>query len=590
MMSRTSLLSASRLCLCWIAMVGSSGSLIGQERSSLKDELHRIFEAEEYETESFGPAKWLDEGAFYTILEPSESVEDAKDIIRYETSTGNREVLVDASRLVAEGETKAFEIDDYAWSKDKERLLVFTNTKRVWRRNTRGDYWVLQVAAGQLKKVGGEAEPSTLMFAKFSPDGARVAYVRENDLFVEDIESGVVTALTSDGSETVTNGTSDWVYEEEFDVRDGFRWSPDGERIAFWSFDSSGVGRFALINNTETLYPEVTYIPYPKVGTTNSAARIGVVSSSGGEPRLMAVPGDERDTYVARMEWAGDSETLVLQHLNRLQNTNDVLLADVHTGRVRRVHRDRSDTWVDVMDDLDWSSDSEEFAWLSEKDGWRHAYTVRRDGTGDTLITRFEADVMDVVGMDASGEWLYFTASPENATERHLHRARIDSSAAPERVSPLEQPGSHSYDLSPNGEWAFHTYSRFDTPPVIDLVRLPEHESVRVLVDNARLVEKVSAVVTRPVEFFQTEIAPGVRLDSWMLKPSMFDPGKGYPLLVFVYGEPAGTTVVDRWGGQAHAVPSSDRRRGLRGRQLRESRHSGTERRRLAQDDLRDRG
>jgi dipeptidyl-peptidase-4 len=263
----------------------------------------------------------------------------------------------------------------------------------------------------------------------------------------------------------------------------------------------------------------------------------------------MDVPGDDADTYIARMEWAGDSDTLVLQHLNRLQNTNDVLLADVRTGGVSRVHRDRSETWVEVMDAFHWLSDSEEFLWLSEKDGWRHAYRVRRDGTGDALITRFDGDLIEVVGVDASRGWLYFTASPGNATQRHLHRARIDGSAAPERVSPVGQPGSHSYDMSPNGEWAFHTYSRFDTPPVIDLVRLAEHESVRVLVDNAELQEKVGGIVERPVEFFQTEIEPGVRLDTWMLKPSTFDPGNEYPLLVYVYGEPWDTTVVDGWGG-----------------------------------------
>jgi len=538
------------LCLCSLAVAVFSGALIGQERPSLEDKLYRIFEAEEYEPEPFGPAKWLDDGAFYTTLEASESAEDAKDIVRYETSTGHREILVPASRLVPEGETKALEIEDYAWSKDKRRLLVFTNTRRVWRQNTRGDYWVLETSTGALRKLGGKAEASTLMFAKFSPDGTRVAYVRENNLYVEDIKSGGVTPLTSDGSETIINGTSDWVYEEEFSLRDAFRWSPDGKLIAFWRFDSSGIGKFALINNTDTLYPEVTYIPYPKVGTTNSAVRIGVVSSRGEKTRWMEVPGDDRETYVPRLEWLGGSDALVLQHLNRLQNTNDVLLADARTGHVTRVFRDQSDTWVDVMDGLEWLSDSKEFLWLSEKDGWRHAYRVRRDGTGARLITRFEADVMDVVGLSDARTWLYFTASPENATQRYLHRARVDGRAPPERVSPSDQPGSHSYDLSPNGEWAFHTYSRFDTPPLIDLVRLPEHESVRALVDNEKLVEKVSAIVARPVEFFQTEIEPGVRLDTWMLRPSTFDPNEEYPLLVFVYGEPWGTTVTDRWGGE----------------------------------------
>ncbi len=506
-------------CLLWVV---SSGVVIGQERMSLEEKLHQIFEAEAFETESFGPAKWLDDGAYYTTLEPSESEKGTKEIVRYETSTGKREILVEASRLVPQGETKALEISDYAWSEDKKTLLIFTNTKRVWRRNTRGDYWVLETATEELKKLGGEVEASTLMFAKFSPDGARVAYVRENNLYVEDIASGTITALTGDGSDTIINGTSDWVYEEELGIRDGFRWSPDGKQIAYWNFDSSGIGKFALINNTDSLYPELTYVPYPKVGTTNSAVRIGVVSVDGGETRWMDVPGDKRNTYIARMAWAGDSDTLVLQHLNRLQNTNDVLLADVETGRVRRVYRDQSETWVEVMNDLVWLADSREFLWLSEKDGWRHAYRARSDGTGDELVTRFEGDVMEVVGLDGSKTSLYFTASPENATQRYLYRAPIDGADAPERVSPSDEPGTHNYDMSPDGKWAFHTYSRFEQPPVTDVVSLPEHKSVRVLVDNAELAKKVREFLGPPVVFSQTEIEAGVELDTWELKPRGF--------------------------------------------------------------------
>ena len=559
MTPKTIIPTSSRLVLLCLALILVPSSSNGQdpdpqESTGIDEKLRRIFTDEEFEPEEFGPARWQDDGAYYTTLEPSDSIKDSKDeeaknIVRYETASGLREVVIEAEQLIPGGRTRALEIDDYVWSEDKKRLLIFTNTERVWRRNTRGDYWVMDLASGEMGKLGGDAGPSTLMFAKFSPDGTQVAYVRENNLYVEEIDSGRITPLTTDGSETTINGTSDWVYEEEFGIRDGFRWSPDGQHIAFWNFDSSGVDKFALINNTDTLYPEITYIPYPKAGSTNSAVRIGVVSAGGGETRWMDVPGDPRDTYIARMDWSDDSETLILQHLNRLQNTNDVLLADVATGVVRRALQDRSDTWVDVMDDLEWLEGSEEFLWLSEKDGWRHAYRVRKDGAGDQLITRFEADVISLVGMGGGAEWLYFIASPDNATQRYLYRAKLDGSGRPERVSPADQPGSHSYDLSPDGAYAFHTYSRFDVPPVVDLVRLPEHETVRVLEDNAELVSKLSGMVEPPVEFFQTEVEAGVSLDSWMLRPSSFDASQQYPLLVFVYGEPAGTTVVDRWGG-----------------------------------------
>ncbi len=589
MMSRTRVSPWTWMCLCWLAALVSSGALNGQEHAGLKAELHRIFEAEEYETEPFGPAKWLDGGASYTTLEPSQSVKDANDIIRYDTSGGDREVLVDATRLVPEGETEPLELDDYEWSADKKLLLVFANTKRVWRRNTRGDYWVLEVASGALKKLGADAEPSTLMFAKLSPDGTRAAYVRESNLYVEDIETGALTPLTSDGSETVINGTSDWVCEEELGVRDGFRWSPDGERIAFWRFDTSRVGRFALLNNTDTLYPEVTHIPYPKVGTTNSAVRIGVVGSGGGETRWMDVPGDDRDTYVARLEWAGDSDTLVLQHLNRLQNTNDILLADVRTGQVRRVHRDHSTTWVDLMDEFVWLGDSEELLWLSEKDGWRHAYRVRRDGTGDTLVTRFEADVMEIVGIDSSQTWLYFISSPENATQRHLYRTSLDGSEAPEGVAvgPARQPR-----LRRVPRWRVGLshllpvrHATPDRPRVTPRTRVRpgprgqrkaggegeggRHASRGVLSNRDRARGTARQLDDQAVAVRSQRGVPPARL---RLRRAVGNDGSG-PL-----------------GRRTHALSSSDRRRGLPGRQLRQPGHPGAQGCRLAQDDLRNRG
>ncbi len=294
----------------------------------LPDQLDRIFNKKAYEEKTFGPFQWLEGGKAYTTVEPSPAATDGKDIVRYDSATGARRVLVSASSLVPTPGGKPLAIDGYAWSADGKKLLIFTNTKKVWRQNTRGDYWVLDVATGQLRKVGADKPESTLMFAKFSPDGTRVAYVQANDLWVEDLASGRVTRLTSDGSATTINGTADWVYEEEFGIRDGFRWSPDGRDIAFWHFDASGIGDFQLINDTDTLYPVVTHIPYPKVGTTNSAVKIGIVSAAGGAPRWVELPGDPRNTYVARMEYVDFSGEVVLQQMNRLQNTNDVWLVD----------------------------------------------------------------------------------------------------------------------------------------------------------------------------------------------------------------------------------------------------------------------
>jgi dipeptidyl-peptidase-4 len=496
--------------------------------------IERIFDSRDFATERFGPARWLENGAAYTTVENR-----GRDIVRYATATGERKVLVSAP----------FAISDYEWSSDGNRVLLFTNTRRVWRYDTRGDYWVLDRTSGKLKQLGGDASESSLMFARFSPDGSRVAYVRANDIYVEDLASGRITALTTDGSDTIINGTSDWVYEEELDLRNAYRWSPDGKSIAYWQFDASRVRDYLLVNTTDSLYPIIKRIPYPKVGTTNSAVRVGVVSADGGTTRWMKVPGDPRDHYIAWMDWAANSGELAIQQLDRLQHTNSLILADASTGAVRTALAEHDSAWAEVVDDLTWLGGGKEFLWLSERDGWRHAYVVSRDGSRQRLITRGAFDLESVQGIDERGGWIYYIASPTDATRRFLYRSRLDGTGKPERLTPAGAGGTHSYQLSPDFRWAFHTMSTADTPPVTDLVSLPEHRSRRIFVDNARVRDAVAALRLPPKDFLQMDIGKGVKLDGWMIRPADFDSTRSYPLLVYVYGEPASTTVRDSWGG-----------------------------------------
>ena len=538
--------------LLLVSLVAFSVTVRAQQAApapELFDQVERIFGSAAYQVPRFGPARWLADGSAYTTVETSAERGDAWDIVRYDAATGARSVLIAGSRLIPAGTSTPLEIDDYAWSSDGRRLLLFTNTRKVWRDNTRGDYWVFDIGGGRLRQLGGDAPEASLMFAKFSPDGEQVAYVRANDIYVEGTESGAITRLTTDGSETTINGTSDWVYEEELGVRDGFRWSPDGSHIAYWQFDSTGVGIFTLINNTDTLYPVITRIPYPKVGTSNSAVRIGVVSVASRQTQWMQTPGDPRNTYLARLEWR-DAGTLAIQQLNRLQNQNDLLLADARSGEVRRVFRDSSKAWVELMDEVPWIAKGQAFLWLSERDGWQHVYRVAADGGEPALLTRFDADVIALAGVDEARGWLFFMASPDNATQRYLYRARLDGHGSPERVTPASLPGTHSYDVAPGGRLAFHTYSRFDQPPAVDVVDLAAHRSMRTLTDTSALTKALAPVTKRPVEFFQVDIASDVTLDGWILKPAGFDPTRRYPTIVFVYGEPASQTVVDRWGGR----------------------------------------
>ncbi len=527
--------------------------LSGQEKKhdSLLN-LERIFVTEEFTPEHFGPARWMKDGNSYTTVEKSETVKDGKDIILYSAVTGKREILVGASRLIPDGESAPLRVENYEWSGDGKLLLIFTNTQRVWRQNTRGDYWVLDLVSSKLQKLGVGFEPSMLMFAKLSPLGRRVAYVYKNNIYAEDIDSGRIAQLTRDGSATIINGTGDWVYEEEFSLRDGFHWSPDGRFIAFWQLDSSSIKDFYLINNTDSLYPQIIPIKYPKVGEANSACRIGLVNSFGGEVKWLNVPGDPRNNYIPWMDWARNSNEIILQRLNRLQNTNEVMLGNVLTGEVRTVFTDHDDAWVEVVNDLRWLAGGNFFTWLSERDGWNHVYLVSRSGGEVKPITPGSFDVISVEGIDEKGGWLYYLASPENPTQRYLFRIRLNGQGKAERISPQLQPGTHSYDISPSCQWAFHTYSTFDTPPTTALVSLPLHKAVQILADNRELRKKVNALQRKPTEFFRVDIGKGVLLDGWCIKPPDFDSNKSYPLFIHVYGEPAAQTVLDTWGGNTY--------------------------------------
>lgn len=515
--------------------------------TDLQDLLKQIFADDAYQLQNPPQVVWLKEGAAWATLEKSTNVKDGQDVVRYSSDSGARDVVVPAEQLIPAGAKKELKIDGYQFSADQQQVLIFTNSQPVWRQHTRGDYWLFELSAHALKKLGGEGEASAIKFAKLSPDGQSIAFVRKNNIYVQDLKSMKVRELTHDGSDTVVNGTSDWVYEEELDVRDGFRWSPDGRRIAFWHFDCSGVGEYPLINYTDSLYPKIRMIPYPKAGTTNSAVTVGVVDVRSGKSKRMNVPGDSRNNYIARMEWAGNSKEVVIEQLNRLQNTADLYLADASSGSVQKIFEDHDKAWVDVNDIR---SMGDGFVWLSERDGWRHAYLVKLDHSDPVLLTQGSFDVIGIAGVSATEKAIYFTASPGNATQSYLYRAAASGPRnEPVRVTPAGQPGFHDYQISPNAEWAVHRYSRFDDPPRFEFVHVPDGKIVRKLVDNNVVRDKLTPLLANPSEFFQVDIGAGVTLDGWMIRPKDFDACRKYPVLVYVYGEPAGQTVLDTWAG-----------------------------------------
>jgi dipeptidyl-peptidase-4 len=502
--------------------------------------------------------KWNKDGnSFYKA--------EGSSIVQVSLPDSKETVIAAKELLTPAGSIKALGVRNFAFSADGRKILIFTNTKRVWRYNTRGDYWVLDLTTRQLKQVGKDRPASSLLFAKFSPDGSKVAYVSEHNIYLEDAGGDAAKCLTStEGTRKLINGTFDWVYEEELDCRDGFRWSPDGQHIAYWQIDANKVRDYLMLNTTDSLYPFVVPVEYPTVGEDPSPYKIGVVDVSGGTTKWMDIPGDPKQTYLPRMEWAANSTELILQQFNRKQNDSKLFISQVATGATAPLYEEKDSAfmeckgaWQDgVVAGWDWLNGGKEFLWVTEKDGWRHIYRVSRDGKKETLVTKGNYDIITVSLVDEENNYVYFIASPTNATQKYLYRTKLDGKGKLEKMTPDGQPGSHDYDISPNAAYAMHNFSNANTEDVQEWVSLPGHATLAKGVDIAGKVAEGAA--KKRVEFFTVHTADGVDMDGWMVKPKNFDSTKRYPVVFYVYGEPAAQTVEDSYGTGINFLYSGD--------------------------------
>ncbi|WP_353722818.1 DPP IV N-terminal domain-containing protein [Dyadobacter sp. 676] len=490
--------------------------------------------------------QWLPDGSGYRDAAESQIVE----VIL----PANQEKVIVTKEQLTPKDGAPLTIRSYSISKAGDKVLVYTNSKRVWRYDTRGDYWVYDMNAKTLKQLGKGLPESSLMFAKFSPDGTKVAYVSRHNVYVEDLAGGAIKQLTTDGTDRVINGTFDWAYEEEFDCRDGFRWSDDSKAIAYWQLDARKIRNFLMINTTDSIYSFNVPVEYPKVGETPSPYKIGVVDVASAQTKWMNIPGDPQNTYVPRMEWSGMPNELVIQQLNRKQNESTLFYINTTDGSAKPFYSEKDEAWIDIKSrwdndpvGWDWINGGKEFLWVSEKDGWRHTYRVSRDGKKETLITAGNFDLISPVRIDEKNNAYYFMASPDNATQSYLYKTTLDGKGTPVRITPADQAGTHSYDISPLAKFARHQFSNAKTSPLVEWISLPKHTSIDPDNSIAQSKDKINASKTN-IEFFKVKTDEGVEIDAWMVKPTNFDPAKKYPIVFMVYGEAAGSTVRDVWG------------------------------------------
>jgi dipeptidyl-peptidase-4 len=499
--------------------------------------------------------KWTKDGkGYYTI--------ESNAIVEYLLPAFQRTVVVEAAALTPPGAAAPLPIQGYTFTDDGKKLLLYTNSKKVWRQNTRGDYWLLDLGTHLLRRLGQSRPSSSLMFAKISPDGTKAAYTSEHNIYVEDLGSGAITPLTTDGTDRMINGTFDWAYEEEFSCRDGFRWSPDSKNIAYWQLDATKVKNFLMIDNTDSLYPFTVPVEYPVAGEDPSPCRVGVVSSGGGTTTWMNVPGDSRQHYIPRMEWAANSTELVIEQLNRKQNEARVFFCNATTGFATQVYKESDSAWIDVKhrysdDPTGWEflNGGKDFLWVSEKDGWRHLFRLSRDGKKETLLTNGNYDLISIRAIDEQSGYVYFLASPDNATQQYLYRIRIDGKGKLERVSPEAQQGTHNYIIGPGALYATHNFSNHLYELVSEWVSLPKHATIKT---NEKPAARSNDRPHYPAKMFQLTTDDGVTMDGWMILPKNFDSTKKYPVLFYVYTEPASATVKDVAGAAGTPLYAGD--------------------------------
>jgi len=491
---------------------------------------------------SNGPrnVSWIDNGNRYSYMQYNSDTE-SMEIRAYDPSSEEDELIFNNKNHTFPDSSNTFEYTSFQWSKDSKYLVFQSNFRPVYRRSGISDYYLYSIEDGTLKLLVEDART-----AELSPDGSKIGYERNGDLFVYNLSSQKERRLTNSAKENFYNGRFGWVYEEEFGLAQAWEWSPDSKHIAYWQTDERDVNIFQMTDYAEQ-HPEYQKIPYPKVGDKNPTVKIGVVNVESNEQQWMDIP---EDGYIPRIYWTSKDDKLAIVHLNRKQNHLKLLFNDIDTGNNRLVMEETSDTWIDVFDFFAginhlffFPKDSEEFFWISDRDGWSHIYRYGYDGKLKNQVTSGEWEVTYVHTVDYRNNRIYYTSTEASPLQRQLYSINFQGSNK-RRITKAE--GTHDITMGSNGRYFINRYSNTSTPTQAELWSTMNGR-IKVLEDNASVKEFTQTYNYAPRELFTFTTSDGQQLDAYMIKPMDFDSTKSYPLLLNIYGGPGAQGVYNSW-------------------------------------------
>ncbi len=508
-----------------------------QEKKQLS--LEEIFDDQVFTQYRINGIRWMADGRHYTSVVPDE-VEYYEHILRYDITTGEVvDTLVNGAKLVPEDEPLALRYNDYQLSKDEQKVLFATEMEPIYRRSTRAYYYIYDIADDSFRPLDDGQKQS---YATFSPDGSKVAFVRDNNLFFKDLLTNELHQLTQDGEFNST----DWVYEEEFGFAKAFYWSPDSQKLAFLSFDESEVAEYNM-QVWGGLYPEDYRFKYPKAGEDNAIVSLSIYHLD--EDRTIKVDvGDETDMYIPRLKWTQKPELLSYIRMNRLQNRMELIHADATTGASQVVLTETAETYVDVEynDQYIYLEDGEHFLMTSERDGYKHIYLHRMDGSPERQITQGKWEVSELLGFDQERDLVYYISTEVSPLERHLYVINLKGK---KKRRLTEEAGTYSADFSPTYDYYIRDFSSTQQPLTISSHRAPSGELIAVLEQNQELLDTLQHYQTGTKEFFTFRNDQDSLLYGYLIKPADFSPAREYPVLMYVYGGPGSQLVRDSWQG-----------------------------------------